>query len=194
MVDSDVAECPDELRFNRAVGGQDYGRRDIEVDVAGEEVLGGARQRHDIPEAEVQSAHVREHEPRLRRSDRQIEEVLAVARDDARVVHQHDDAERSGLLDEGQHAWVGYVELLRVRVKLDDLDALARYPLELVQCGRPVVGMDCSNRHHRRMLRRQRHQRVVLTPGVLDVSRQSLVRPAEPHPPNPATCRFAAAT
>src|SRR5262249_5035659 len=73
------------------------------------------------------------------------------------------------------------VELLRVRVKLEDLDAPARNTLELVQSSLAVVRMDRGDRQHFRMLRCERDQRVVLRPRLRDVSAQRLVVTAEPH-------------
>jgi hypothetical protein len=76
----------------------------------------------------------------FRCSDCQIEQVLAVAGDDVGVVYEDNDAECAGPLDQREHARIGDVELLGMRVKLEHLDTQAGNPRELVQSGWPSYG------------------------------------------------------
>ena len=101
--------------------------------------------------------------------------------DDVGVVHEHHHAERAGPAHQREHARIGDVELLGVRMQLEHLHAARRDPGHLVQRGLAVVGMHRADRQHLRMLRCQRDQRVVTRPRLFHVALQRLVGPTEPH-------------
>src|SRR3546814_17787956 len=66
-----------------------------------------SREREDVPEAEAGPAHMAEEELRLRRREREVEEFLIVAGDDAGIIHDDDHPLVTRMFDERQHARVG---------------------------------------------------------------------------------------
>jgi hypothetical protein len=127
---------------------------------------------------------VSEDKARLRRLGRQVEQVLAISRHDACIVHEHRHAQLTGLLHQREHARIGDVELLRVRVDLQRLYTARGYSRQFIQRRLPVVGMDGANGHHFRMLRGQRDQAIVARANLRGISGQCLVRTTKPHCPD----------
>jgi hypothetical protein len=184
LVDPDVAQGPDELVPDRRVGGEQQGAGNIEIEVVEGEPVRGARQRQDVPEAEIQATDVREDEGRARHPGREIEQLLVVARQDVGVVRQHDDAEFPRLAHQRFHARIVHVETLGVRVDLQHLHPGGREPRELVQRRLTVMGMDRGDRQHQWIARRQCDHAVVAGTDRIRVAGTRLVGTAEPHGAN----------
>lgn len=124
---------------------------------------------------------MREDELRPGRRERQIEELLAVAGYDVEVVHQHDHPEIPGTLDHCEHARVGRVEFLGVRMELQDFEAQARDARDLGHRSIAIVGMHRRDRQHARVFAGEREMGVVVASDLRGISRKRLVRTAEPH-------------
>src|SRR3546814_7645146 len=104
MVDPAFADLPDIFLLDRRIRREDHARRNVEIDIVGKEVFGGPREREDVPEAEAEPAHMAEDELRLRRREREVEEFLIVAGDDAGIIHDDDHPLVTRMFDERQHA------------------------------------------------------------------------------------------
>src|SRR3546814_1204385 len=98
-----------------------------------------SREREDVPEAEAEPAHMAEDELRLRRREREVEEFLIVAGDDAGIVHDDDHPLVTRMFDERQDARVGGVEFLRMRMNLEQADPECSDAVDLGANGRAHV-------------------------------------------------------
>src|SRR3546814_9320526 len=115
---------------------EDHARRNVEIDIVGKEVFGGPREREDVPEAEAEPAHMAEDELRLRRSEREVEEFLIVAGDDAGIIHDDDHPLVTRMFDERQHARLCGVEFLPMRMNLEQADAARGHAIDLGERGK----------------------------------------------------------
>src|SRR5262249_29202639 len=151
VVYSDAANSPDELVVDWRVFEQHCCCGDVEIDVVSVQPFRGARRANDVPEAEVHASQVRENELRLRRLKGEVEQLLAVARDNVEIIHQYDHPELGGTRYDGQDAGVRGIELLRVRVQLEHLEAESGDAGDFHQRRCAIIGVDRGDRHHLRM-------------------------------------------
>ena len=110
-----------------------------------------------------------------------IKQFLAVSRDDVEVVHQHDHAQITSTSDHGQHARIRGIELLRVRVQLEYLEAKRGDARDLFDRDFAIIWMDRRNGEHLWVFLCKGQMGVVAFSDLVGMPAQSLVWPAEPH-------------
>src|ERR1700722_3555508 len=176
-----TADRPYEFVSDRRVLEQNGRSRNVEVDVVRIQAFRRASCPYHIPEAKVHAAQMRIDELGSRCCKREIKQFLAVSRDDVEVVHQHDHAQITSTRDDGQHARIRGVELLRVRVQLEYLEAKRGDARDLFDCGFAIIWMDRRNREHLWVLLCKGEMGVVAFSDLVGMPAQSLVWPAEPH-------------